>query len=103
MAQPQRQQQDVVVTEGTALAIGGGHGDVLRELASFLVVDQLPLFAPQAPLDDGAEALEECGLEHIDLVRRHGALDHILSQAERGIDQDAIGESALRVDGEHDA
>ena len=102
---PARQLQHLVVVDAEAALLLGAHAHVARGDARGGVgaVDQLELLAPELALEDGAEALLQGGLEDVELVGVHLALDDVLAQAPGGGDEHHVAEAGLGVEREQDA
>ena len=92
----------MLVADAVAVAARCLHVDVFDRFGTVFVIHHLDAFAAQVAFDDGPVARGQGGLEDIELVRIHGALDHVLAQAVGGGDEDHVAEAGLGVQGEHD-
>jgi hypothetical protein len=77
--------------------------EIAKRSRSALLVDELRLLRPQSPAEDRPEAAEQRGLEDVILIGGDDALHHALPESVGRVDEHDVAESALRVDGEHDA
>jgi hypothetical protein len=100
-ARPAGEGEDLIVAEDPTPSLLRLHRDAPDLPASALLVDELELLGPHAPLQDRAEPLPQGRFVNQVLVRIHRALNDALPEPVGGVDQHRVPESALRVDGEH--
>ncbi|KAF5138997.1 hypothetical protein E5D57_002786 [Metarhizium anisopliae] len=102
---PAGELQDLLVAEDEGGLLGLGGADVARRSALVLVaVHHLDGLVAALLVDDRHQApVDQERLEYLVLVRVDGALDDVLAQPPRRVDEHHLVEAAFRVDGKHDA
>ncbi|CAM5197085.1 hypothetical protein CDEN61S_01267 [Castellaniella denitrificans] len=99
------QLDDLVVSQGIAVAFRCGNLDRAHGVAgdALFVEFHLDQLGADAPADDRIVAGGQRGLEDVELVRVHGALDDGLAQAVGRGDEHHVLEAGFGVQGEHHA
>ncbi|KAK8914672.1 hypothetical protein VCV18_010991 [Metarhizium anisopliae] len=103
---PAGELQDLLVAEDEGGLLGLGGADVARRspLVLDVAVHHLDGLVAALLVDNRHQApVHQERLEYLVLVRVDGALDDVLAQPPRRVDEHHLVEAAFRVDGKHDA
>ena len=102
-AGPPREQQDFLIGNRKATALGWRHRDIFDSLPATDVIDQLELLRAERLLQDWPVAVTQRWFEDVVFVGIDCPLDDILAKAVCGVDQYCVAKTGFGIDSKHHA